>query len=55
MPRPSGNSALVARGHLPISDDLEFVGMASGDGDLIFDALCMDSDSDLSAYGSNDK
>jgi hypothetical protein len=48
-------AALVARCHLPISDDLEFVWMAGGDGDLIFDALCMDSNSDLSPYGSDDK
>jgi hypothetical protein len=35
-------AALVARGHLPTLDDLEFVGMARGGGDLIFDALCTD-------------
>lgn len=37
-------AALVARGHLPTSDDLEFVGMADGGGYLIFNALYTDSD-----------
>jgi hypothetical protein len=37
-------TTLVARGHLPTSDDLEFVGMADGNEDLIFDVLCTDSD-----------
>lgn len=35
-------AALVARGHLPISNGLEFSGMVDSEGDLIFDALCMD-------------
>lgn len=41
-------AALVACGHLPTSDDLEFIGMVTGGVDLIFDALLTDSDSDLS-------
>lgn len=40
-------ATLVARNHLPTSDDLDFVGMAGGGGDLIFDALCTDSDSNM--------
>jgi hypothetical protein len=40
-------ATLVARIHLPTLDDLEFVGMANGGGDLIFDALCTDLGSDL--------
>lgn len=40
---PAMIAALVACGHLATFDDFEFVGMASGSGDLIFDALCMDS------------
>jgi hypothetical protein len=47
--------ALVAYGHLPTSDDLEFVGMADSDRDLIFDALCMDSDSDLSPFKNSEE
>ena len=38
----------------PTSDDLEFVGMANGSGDLIFDALCMDLDSNLSLPESDE-
>jgi hypothetical protein len=48
-------ATLVARGHLPTSDDLEFVGMADSDRDLIFDALCMDSDSDLSPLKNSEE
>jgi hypothetical protein len=39
-------AAHVAHDHLPTTDDLEFVGMVDGSEDLIFDALCSDSDSD---------
>jgi hypothetical protein len=39
-------AALVARDHLPTTDDLEVVGMVDRSGDLIFDALCLDSDLD---------
>jgi hypothetical protein len=35
----TGIAALVARSHLPTSDDLEFLGMVTGGGDLIFDTL----------------
>lgn len=45
---PTVIAAIVARGHLPTSDVLEFVGMADGGGDIIFDALCTDSNSNLS-------
>jgi hypothetical protein len=41
--------ALVTRGHLATIDDLEFVKMVKGEGDLIFDALCSDSGSDPSS------
>lgn len=40
--------ALVVHDHLPTYGDLEFMGMDDGDKDLIFDALCTDSDSNLS-------
>jgi hypothetical protein len=40
--------AQVAHDYLPTSDDLEFVGMADGGGALIFNALCTDSNLDLS-------
>jgi hypothetical protein len=43
---PTVIAALVSCGHLPTMDGLEFVEMASGGGDLIFDALCTDSDLD---------
>jgi hypothetical protein len=43
---PAVIAALVSCGHLPTMDDLEFVEMAGGGGDLIFDALCTDSDLD---------
>lgn len=36
-------ATLVARGHVPTIDDLEFVGMVDGSGDLIFDTLYSDS------------
>jgi hypothetical protein len=52
---PAAIAALVAYVHLPTSDDLEFVGMVDGSGDLIFDALCTDSDSNLDPSGSNDE
>jgi hypothetical protein len=45
---------LVARSHLPTSDDLEFIGMVTG-GDLIFDALCTDSDLDLCPLESSEE
>jgi hypothetical protein len=48
-------AALVSHGHLPTMDDLEFVEMAGGDGDLIYDTLCTDSDSDLGPSGSDDE
>jgi hypothetical protein len=37
-------AVLVPHGHLPMMDDMECVEMADDSGDLIFDALCMDSD-----------
>jgi hypothetical protein len=37
----------VAHDHLPKTYDLEFVEMASGGVDLIYDAVYTDSDSDL--------
>jgi hypothetical protein len=48
-------ATLVAHGHLPTSNDLEFVGMADGGGDLIFDALCTDSDSNLNPPKSSEE
>lgn len=51
---PSMIAALVARGQLPTTDDLEFVGMVEGGGDLIFDALCFDSGSYPSSPMSSD-
>lgn len=48
-------ATLVSCGHLPTSDDLELMGMANGGGDFIFNALCIDSDSDLSPLGSDDE
>lgn len=47
--------ALVSRDHLPMIDNLEFVEMASGDGDLIFNAFCTDSDSNLGPSKSDDE
>lgn len=41
-------AALVAHNHLPSFDDMEFVGMADGGGELIFDTLYIDSDLGLS-------
>jgi hypothetical protein len=35
----------MAHGHLPMIDDLEFVEMAGGGEDLIYDTLCTDSNS----------
>jgi hypothetical protein len=46
-------AALLARGHLPTTNVLEFVGMVAGSGDLIFDTLCMNSDSNLSPHESS--
>jgi hypothetical protein len=40
-------TTLVAHDHLPTSEDLEFMGMVGDNEDLIFDALCTNSDSDL--------
>lgn len=37
----------MSYGHLPTSDDFEFVEMAGGGGDFIFHALYMDLDLDL--------
>lgn len=47
-PCPRVIAALVARDHVPTPDDLEFVGVVAGGGDLVFDALYTDSNSDLS-------
>lgn len=47
--------ALVARGHLPTSYDLEFIGMVDGGGDFVFDALCTNSDSNLSSPTSGEE
>jgi hypothetical protein len=33
---------LVAHGHVPTIDKLEFVGMVRGDEELFFEALCLD-------------
>jgi hypothetical protein len=44
---------LMSRGHLPMMDDLEFMEMVGGGEDLIFDALC--TDSDLGPSGSDDE
>lgn len=52
---PAVIAAIVACGHLPTSDVLEFVGMADGGGDIIFDALCMDSNSNLSPSGNDNE
>jgi hypothetical protein len=41
-------ATLVAHDHIPTTDDLEFVGIADGGEDLIFNTLYTDSDSDLS-------
>jgi hypothetical protein len=41
--------ALMPHDHVPTIDDLEFVGMVDGGGDLIFDALYSDSSSDPSS------
>jgi hypothetical protein len=48
-PRPGDDRRPSGPWPSPTSDDLEFVGMANGSGDLIFDALCMDSNSDPSS------
>lgn len=45
----------MAHGHLPTSDVLEFVRMADGGGDIIFDALCTDSNSNLSPSGNDNE
>jgi hypothetical protein len=47
--------ALMSHVHLSTIDDLEFVEMAGGDEDLIFDVLCTDSDSDLGSSRSDDE
>jgi hypothetical protein len=52
---PAVTAALVACGHLPMTDDLEFVEMVGGGEDLIYDALWMDSDSDLGPSRSDDE
>lgn len=52
---PAVIAAIMAHGHLPTSDVLEFVGMADGGGDIIFDALCMDSNSNLSPSGNDNE
>jgi hypothetical protein len=39
-------ATLVVRDHLPTTDDLEVVGMVDRGGDLVFDALCLDSNLD---------
>jgi hypothetical protein len=41
--------------HLPIMGDLEFMEMANGSGDLIFDTLCTDSNSDQGPSVNDDK
>lgn len=46
---------LVAHGRLPTTDDLEFVGMVDGGGDLVFDALYMDLDSDHASLKSSEE
>jgi hypothetical protein len=52
---PAIIAALVSRGHLPMMNDLEFVEMVGCDGDLIFDALCTDLDSNLGTARSDDE
>jgi hypothetical protein len=52
---PTIIAALVSHGHLPRIDDLEFVEMAGGDGDLIYDSLFMESDSYLDPSRSDDE
>jgi hypothetical protein len=47
--------ALVVHDHLPTFDDLEFVLMVDGRGDLIFNALCTDSNSYLSPPKSSEE
>jgi hypothetical protein len=55
VPCPVVIAALVTRGHLHMIDDLEFVEMADGSKDLIYDTLCTDSDSGLGPFGSDDE
>jgi hypothetical protein len=47
--------ALVAHGHLPTANDPEFVWMTGDGEDFIFDALCMNSDSDPSPSKTSDE
>ena len=47
-------TSLVAFGHLPITDELEFVGMVESGEDLIFDALCSNLESDHVSPTSSD-
>jgi hypothetical protein len=44
----------VAQDHLPTTDDLEFIGMVRGGGDLIFYALLSDSGSNLGSLMSSE-
>lgn len=45
VPRPEGDRCPSGPDHLHTYDDLEFAGMVDGGGDLILDALCVDSNS----------
>jgi hypothetical protein len=45
----------MAQGHLPNTNDLEFVGMIDGYKNLIFDVLCSDSDSDPGSPTSSEE
>jgi hypothetical protein len=51
---PGMITAFVARAHVPMIDDMELIGMINGDGDLIFDSLCSNSDLDLGSSTSNE-
>jgi hypothetical protein len=50
---PTVIAVLVPHSHLPMMDDMEYVDMVDDSGDLIFDALCMDSD--LGPFRSEDE
>jgi hypothetical protein len=52
---PAVIAAHVAHDHLPMIDDLEFVEMAGGGEDLIYNALCTDSNSDVGPSRSDEE
>lgn len=52
---PTVIATLVARDHLPTTDDLEFVEMAGGGEGLICHALCTNSNLYLGPSRSNDE